>query len=210
MLHSETDSTGHLVHQFWFCLGWLLLIAAFLFGEVCSLCVPDNTHQFIHCHPVLSFINWIKYGLSHTHPFSTLYRDRSYLESTLSSNCFQRCSESSFLLLFISLKLPLLKRWLCSCVFVFQVAELEAQLGHPAAGQPDKEELSRSLEELEALLRAKDQASPQVLSLHCMLSTSICHLIKENLRVESNPGIQPHSWDTASSKLSVWASVSVW
>uniref|UniRef100_A0A3B3D202 Homer scaffold protein 3b n=1 Tax=Oryzias melastigma TaxID=30732 RepID=A0A3B3D202_ORYME len=42
-----------------------------------------------------------------------------------------------------------------------QVAELEAQLGHPAAGQPDKEELSRSLEELEALLRAKDQASPQ-------------------------------------------------
>ncbi|XP_011472333.1 homer protein homolog 3 isoform X2 [Oryzias latipes] len=38
-----------------------------------------------------------------------------------------------------------------------QVAELEAQLGHPAAGQPDEEELSRSLEELEALLRAKDQ-----------------------------------------------------
>ncbi|CAG5863877.1 unnamed protein product [Menidia menidia] len=33
-----------------------------------------------------------------------------------------------------------------------QVAELEAQLGHPAAGQPGKEELSRSLEELEALL----------------------------------------------------------
>ncbi|KAM9385786.1 homer protein homolog 3-like [Pholidichthys leucotaenia] len=38
-----------------------------------------------------------------------------------------------------------------------QVAELEAQLGHPAAGQPGKEELSRSLEELQALLRAKDQ-----------------------------------------------------
>uniref|UniRef100_A0A8C7ZGP4 Homer scaffold protein 3b n=1 Tax=Oryzias sinensis TaxID=183150 RepID=A0A8C7ZGP4_9TELE len=38
-----------------------------------------------------------------------------------------------------------------------QVAELEAQLGHPTAGQPDEEELSRSLEELEALLRAKDQ-----------------------------------------------------
>uniref|UniRef100_A0A668TTQ2 WH1 domain-containing protein n=1 Tax=Oreochromis aureus TaxID=47969 RepID=A0A668TTQ2_OREAU len=38
-----------------------------------------------------------------------------------------------------------------------QVAELEAQLGRPAAGQPGKEELSRSLEELEALLRAKDQ-----------------------------------------------------
>uniref|UniRef100_A0A3Q3RTE7 Homer scaffold protein 3b n=1 Tax=Mastacembelus armatus TaxID=205130 RepID=A0A3Q3RTE7_9TELE len=38
-----------------------------------------------------------------------------------------------------------------------QVAELEAQLGHPAAGQTGREELSRSLEELEALLRAKDQ-----------------------------------------------------
>ncbi|XP_061594579.1 homer protein homolog 3-like isoform X2 [Cololabis saira] len=38
-----------------------------------------------------------------------------------------------------------------------QVAELEAQLGHPAAAQSDKEELSRSLEELETLLRAKDQ-----------------------------------------------------
>ncbi|KAM4548129.1 homer protein homolog 3b [Odontesthes bonariensis] len=38
-----------------------------------------------------------------------------------------------------------------------QVSELEAQLGHPAAGQPGKEELSQSLEELEALLSAKDQ-----------------------------------------------------
>ncbi|XP_047443483.1 homer protein homolog 3b isoform X2 [Mugil cephalus] len=39
-----------------------------------------------------------------------------------------------------------------------QVAELEAQLGHPAAAaQPGKEELSRSVEELEALLSAKDQ-----------------------------------------------------
>ncbi|XP_044056387.1 homer protein homolog 3b isoform X1 [Siniperca chuatsi] len=38
-----------------------------------------------------------------------------------------------------------------------QVAELEAQLGHPAAGQTVREELSRSLEELEALLSAKDQ-----------------------------------------------------
>ncbi|XP_061680169.1 homer protein homolog 3b [Syngnathoides biaculeatus] len=39
-----------------------------------------------------------------------------------------------------------------------QVAELEAQLGHPAAAaHTDKEELSRSLEELEALLSAKDQ-----------------------------------------------------
>nr|XP_020467732.1 homer protein homolog 3 isoform X2 [Monopterus albus] len=38
-----------------------------------------------------------------------------------------------------------------------QVAELEAQLGHPAAGQISREELRRSLEELEALLNAKDQ-----------------------------------------------------
>ncbi|KAM9848404.1 homer protein homolog 3-like [Aulostomus maculatus] len=38
-----------------------------------------------------------------------------------------------------------------------QVAELEAQLGHPAAGQTGGEELSRSVEELEALLSAKDQ-----------------------------------------------------
>ncbi|XP_076582445.1 homer protein homolog 3b isoform X2 [Chaetodon auriga] len=38
-----------------------------------------------------------------------------------------------------------------------QVAELEAQLGHPAAGQTGGEELSQSLEELEALLSAKDQ-----------------------------------------------------
>lgn len=44
------------------------------------------------------------------------------------------------------------------CVFVLQVAELETQLGHPAAGQTSKEELTESLEELEALLRAKDQA----------------------------------------------------
>lgn len=38
-----------------------------------------------------------------------------------------------------------------------QVAELEAQLGHPAAGQTAKEELSRSVEELEALLSTKEQ-----------------------------------------------------
>ncbi|XP_068446103.1 homer protein homolog 3-like [Clinocottus analis] len=38
-----------------------------------------------------------------------------------------------------------------------QVAELEAQLGPPAAGQTVGEELSRSMEELEALLSAKDQ-----------------------------------------------------
>ncbi|XP_029001818.1 homer protein homolog 3b isoform X2 [Betta splendens] len=38
-----------------------------------------------------------------------------------------------------------------------QVAELEAQLGHPAACQTGGDELKRSLEELEALLKAKDQ-----------------------------------------------------
>ncbi|XP_034003014.1 LOW QUALITY PROTEIN: homer protein homolog 3-like [Trematomus bernacchii] len=38
-----------------------------------------------------------------------------------------------------------------------QVSELEGQLGHPAAGQSAREELSQSLEELEALLSAKDQ-----------------------------------------------------
>ncbi|XP_068599135.1 homer protein homolog 3b isoform X1 [Brachionichthys hirsutus] len=38
-----------------------------------------------------------------------------------------------------------------------QVAELEAQLGHPAAGQTGQEELSQSLEELKAELSAKDQ-----------------------------------------------------
>uniref|UniRef100_A0A3P8SA31 Homer scaffold protein 3b n=1 Tax=Amphiprion percula TaxID=161767 RepID=A0A3P8SA31_AMPPE len=46
-----------------------------------------------------------------------------------------------------------------------QVAELEAQLGHPAAGQPGKEELSRSLEELEALLSAKDQKQSTLTTL---------------------------------------------
>lgn len=40
---------------------------------------------------------------------------------------------------------------------VFQVAELETQLGHPAAAQTGGEELSRSLEELEDLLSVKDQ-----------------------------------------------------
>lgn len=41
---------------------------------------------------------------------------------------------------------------------VLQVAELETQLGRPAAGQPGKEELRRTLDELEALLSAKNQA----------------------------------------------------
>lgn len=63
---------------------------------------------------------------------------------------------------------------------MFQVAELEAQLGHPAASQPDKEELSRSLEELEALLRAKDQAKKtKKLDLSC---TACCpHLFAISL-----------------------------
>ncbi|KAM8875326.1 homer protein homolog 3-like isoform 1-T1 [Spinachia spinachia] len=54
-----------------------------------------------------------------------------------------------------------------------QVAELEAQLGHPAAGQT--EELRRSLEELEALLSAKDQ------EIHTLQSktTDVCELEKE-------------------------------
>ncbi|XP_053285719.1 homer protein homolog 3 [Pleuronectes platessa] len=38
-----------------------------------------------------------------------------------------------------------------------QVEDLEAQLGHPAAAQTGREELNRSLEELEALLSARDQ-----------------------------------------------------
>lgn len=38
-----------------------------------------------------------------------------------------------------------------------QVAELETQLGRPTSGPSGKEELSRSLEELEALLSAKNQ-----------------------------------------------------
>lgn len=45
---------------------------------------------------------------------------------------------------------------MCPCVF--QVAELEAQLGHPGAGQTGGEELSQSVEELKAQLSAKDQA----------------------------------------------------
>lgn len=43
------------------------------------------------------------------------------------------------------------------CVCVFQVAELEGQLGHPSATGEAGEELSQSVEELKALLRAKDQ-----------------------------------------------------
>lgn len=45
------------------------------------------------------------------------------------------------------------------CVCVFQVAELEGQLGHPTATDETGEELSQSVEELKALLRAKDQVS---------------------------------------------------
>lgn len=43
------------------------------------------------------------------------------------------------------------------CMFVRQVAELEAQLGHPVAGEPGGEELSQSVEELRALVSAKEQ-----------------------------------------------------
>lgn len=39
---------------------------------------------------------------------------------------------------------------------MFQVAELEAQLGHPVA-QTGRDELSQSVEELKALLKDKDQ-----------------------------------------------------
>lgn len=45
----------------------------------------------------------------------------------------------------------------CVCVLVLQVAELEAQLGPPAAAGETGEELSQSVEELQTLLRAKDQ-----------------------------------------------------
>lgn len=45
----------------------------------------------------------------------------------------------------------------CVCVCLFQVAELEGQLGHPAATGETGEELSQSVEELKELLRAKDQ-----------------------------------------------------
>uniref|UniRef100_A0A8D3D7A2 WH1 domain-containing protein n=1 Tax=Scophthalmus maximus TaxID=52904 RepID=A0A8D3D7A2_SCOMX len=57
-----------------------------------------------------------------------------------------------------------------------QVADLEAQLGHPAAGQTAREELSRSLEELEALLSARDQARHPVHSVHGTLSKSLNYL----------------------------------
>ncbi|KAM4739580.1 homer protein homolog 3-like isoform 2-T2 [Anableps anableps] len=56
-----------------------------------------------------------------------------------------------------------------------QVAELEAQLGRPAAGQPGEEELSRSLEELEASLRAKEQ---EIQNLQCR-KTDVGELEKE-------------------------------
>lgn len=56
-----------------------------------------------------------------------------------------------------------------------QVADLEAQLGRPAAGQPVEEELSRSLEELEASLRAKEQ---EIQHLQCR-KTDVGELEKE-------------------------------
>lgn len=47
-------------------------------------------------------------------------------------------------------------------MFVCQVAELEAQLGHPAAGEPGGQELSQSVEELKALVSAKEQVRTAV------------------------------------------------
>lgn len=47
-------------------------------------------------------------------------------------------------------------------MFVCQVAELEAQLGHPAAGETGGEELSQSVEELRALVSAKEQVRAAV------------------------------------------------
>lgn len=43
-----------------------------------------------------------------------------------------------------------------------QVAELEAQLGHPAAGETGGQELSQSVEELRALVSAKEQVRAAV------------------------------------------------
>ncbi|MEQ2282461.1 hypothetical protein AMECASPLE_000959 [Ameca splendens] len=60
-----------------------------------------------------------------------------------------------------------------------QVAELEAQLGRPAAGQLGKEELSESLEELEALLKAKEQ---EIQNLQCR-KTDVGELEKEKEEV---------------------------
>nr|XP_046247277.1 homer protein homolog 3-like isoform X1 [Scatophagus argus]XP_046247278.1 homer protein homolog 3-like isoform X1 [Scatophagus argus]XP_046247279.1 homer protein homolog 3-like isoform X1 [Scatophagus argus] len=56
-----------------------------------------------------------------------------------------------------------------------QVAELEAQLGPPAAGQTGREELSQSVEELKALLSAKDQ---EILNLQSK-KTDVGELQKE-------------------------------
>lgn len=47
-------------------------------------------------------------------------------------------------------------------MFVCQVAELEAQLGHPAAGEAGGTELSQSVEELRALVSAKEQVRAAV------------------------------------------------
>lgn len=71
-------------------------------------------------------------------------------------------------------------------MFVLQVAELETQLGHPAAGQTGTEELSESLEQLEALLRAKDQARQSPLPALSAVQTYLL-LITGSLRGESQP-----------------------
>lgn len=74
---------------------------------------------------------------------------------------------------------------------MLQVAELETQLGHPAAGQTGTEELSESLEQLEALLRAKDQArhktfpAPSAVQINLLLLFLL--LLRGSPRVESQP-----------------------
>ncbi|KAI3368201.1 hypothetical protein L3Q82_007931 [Scortum barcoo] len=68
-----------------------------------------------------------------------------------------------------------------------QVAELEAQLGPPAASQTGREELSRSLEELEALLSAKDQARHQFTPCteHCLDLFTILKTTSEIYNLQS-------------------------
>lgn len=62
--------------------------------------------------------------------------------------------------LFLSLRLSL------SVVVCLQVAELEAQSGRPGpSGSETRDELTQSLEELEALLKAKDEVRLRALTL---------------------------------------------
>lgn len=72
---------------------------------------------------------------------------------------------------------------------MLQVAELETQLGHPAAGQTGTEELSESLEQLEALLRAKDQARHKTFPALSAVQINLLLILifRGSLRVESQP-----------------------